>query len=130
MNSATTMDEYIKSFPEEVQLVLQNIRATVKGIVPEAEEAMKYGIPTFVFKKKNLLHFGAYQYHIGFYPTPDVIIAFKIELADYKTAKGSVQFPLTKPMPVDLITQMTEYRVVKMRENVSMKRKSNDAFTL
>lgn len=112
---AENIDEYIASFPKDVQKILKEIRATIKKAAPEAEEAIKYAIPTFVLNG-NLVHFAAFKNHIGFYPTPNGIEAFKKELAPYASAKGSAQFPLDKPLPLGLITKIVKYRV---KENLS-----------
>jgi len=107
----TSIDEYIALFPAEIQDILQKIRATIKAIVPDAVEAIKYQMPTFVFNKKNLVHFAAFKNHIGFYPTPSGIEQFKDAISIYINAKGSVQFPLNKPIPFDLIAAITAFRV-------------------
>ncbi|STO07431.1 Uncharacterized conserved protein [Exiguobacterium aurantiacum] len=109
----TTVDEYILQFPVEVQAILQTLRKLVKDISPEAEENMSYQMPTY-YLKGNLVHFAAYKNHIGFYPTPAGIDAFKDELSDYKSAKGSVQFPIDKPIPFELIKRIVEFRVSEM----------------
>lgn len=114
-NSISTIDEYISVFPEDVQKILQMIRATIQKAAPEAKEAIKYAIPTFVLKG-NLVHFAAYKNHIGFYPAPSGLQAFKEELSGYKGAKGSVQFPIDQPLPLDLIAKIVEFRV---KENLS-----------
>ncbi|MXV49989.1 hypothetical protein GS399_03325 [Pedobacter sp. HMF7647] len=120
MNSAkpTTMQEYFAEFPAEVQQLLERIRASIKAAVPEATETIGYGIPTFKLNGKNLVHFGAFKNHIGFYPTPDGIKEFEQELSQYQNAKGSVQFPLSEPFPMDLILRMTEFRKKKLLEKV------------
>lgn len=105
-----TIDEYISGFPEEIQAILQKIRATVKKAAPKAEEAIKYAMPTFVLNG-NLVHFAAFKNHIGFYPTPSGIEEFKKDLAKYASAKGSAQFPLDEPIPYALITKIVKYRV-------------------
>ncbi len=112
---ARTIDEYIAGFPPEVQEILQQIRATIKAAAPGAEETINYAIPTIVLKG-NLVHFAAYEEHIGFYPTPTGMEAFKGELSSYRGAKGSVQFPLDEPIPYDLIRRIVEFRV---RENLN-----------
>ena len=104
------IDEYIAGFPLELQQILQEIRMTIRKAAPDAEEAIKYQIPTFTLKG-NLVHFAAFKKHIGFYPTPTGIEQFKDELSVYKGAKGSVQFPLDKPMPFDLISRIVRFRV-------------------
>lgn len=108
--SATNIDEYIAGFPAATQKLLEQIRAAIKKAAPAAEEAMKYGIPTFVLNG-NLVHFAGYKAHVGFYPAPDGIKAFEKELSVYKSSKGAVQFPLDKPMPVALITKIVKFRV-------------------
>jgi uncharacterized protein YdhG (YjbR/CyaY superfamily) len=105
-----TIDTYIAGFPEDVQAILQQIRRTIHETAPEATEAISYGMPTFKLHG-NLVHFGAFKSHIGFYPVPSGVEAFKDELAAYKQGKGSVQFPLDKPMPLDLIRRIVEFRV-------------------
>jgi uncharacterized protein YdhG (YjbR/CyaY superfamily) len=118
---AKDIDEYISSFPKEVQSHLQQIRECIRHAAPEAEEVINYGIPTFVLNG-NLVHFAAYKNHIGFYPAPSGIKAFEKEVSVYKGAKGSVQFPLDKPMPLRLITKIVEFRV-KENLNKPVKRK-------
>ena len=107
---ATTIDEYIAMFPEDIQAVLQEIRATIKAAAPDAVEKISYQMPTFA-QNGNLVHFAAFTKHIGFYPVPTGIEAFKAELAVYKQGKGSVQFPLDQPMPLDLISRIVQFRV-------------------
>jgi uncharacterized protein YdhG (YjbR/CyaY superfamily) len=106
-----SIDEYIASFPSDIQEVLQSIRETVHKAAPDATEAISYQMPTFKLKGKNLVHFAAFKNHIGFYPTPNGIEEFKEELSQYKGAKGSVQFPLAQPMPYDLISRIVIFRV-------------------
>jgi len=105
-----TTDEYIAAFPPDVQKILSEVRATIRNAAPDADEAIKYGIPTFV-RGGNLVHFAAFKAHLGFYPTPSGIAAFKKELSAYTGAKGSVQFPLDKPMPLKLIARIVKFRV-------------------
>jgi len=112
--SSKTIDEYIAWFPAAVQKILKQIRAAVRKAAPEAEEAIKYGIPTFVLNE-NLVHFAAFKNHIGFYPTPSGIEAFKKELSGYKSAKGSVQFTIDEPMPLGLIEKIVKFRVKEAR---------------
>jgi Uncharacterized conserved protein len=104
------IDEYIQSFPPDVQKILELFRKVIHENAPEAEEAISYGMPTFKLNG-NLVHFAAFEHHIGFYPTPSGIEAFKEELAPYKHAKGSVQFPLDKPIPYDLVKRIVRCRV-------------------
>jgi uncharacterized protein YdhG (YjbR/CyaY superfamily) len=111
----TSIDEYIATFPEETQKKLQEIRATIKTTAPDAEEKISYQMPTF-FLKGNLVHFAAFKKHIGFYPAPTGVEKFKKELSVYAGAKGSVQFPLDKPMPHNLISKIVKFRV---KENLA-----------
>jgi uncharacterized protein YdhG (YjbR/CyaY superfamily) len=105
-----SMDEYIAGFPGEVQVILQRVRETIREAAPAATEAISYGIPTFKLYG-NLVHFAAYKKHLGFYPTPAGLQAFKAELAGYKGSKGAVQFPLDQPIPYDLIRRIVAFRV-------------------
>jgi uncharacterized protein YdhG (YjbR/CyaY superfamily) len=109
------MDEYIAAFPKNVQDILTKLRHAISESAPKAEEAISYGIPTFKLNG-NLVHFAAFKNHIGFYPTPSAIIAFKKELSSYKQAKGSVQFPMDKEIPFDVIKKIVKYRV---KQNLS-----------
>jgi len=113
-----TIDEYIRTFPEEVQNILKKMRKTIQEAAPEGKEAISYQIPTFTLNG-NLVHFAAYKNHIGFYPTPSGIEAFKEELSQYKSAKGSVQFPIDKPVPYNLVKKIVLFRV---KENLKKKR--------
>jgi len=105
----TNIDAYIAAFPRDVQALLQQVRSAIRSGAPGATEAIKYGIPTFVLGE-NLVHFGAFKQHIGFYPTASGIAAFREALSGYKGAKGSVQFPFDQPLPLALIEQITRYR--------------------
>ena len=115
------IDEYIAAYPGEIQKLLHEIRATIRKAAPEAEERISYAMPTFTLNG-NLVHFAAYKNHIGFYPVPSGIDAFKEELSDYKGAKGSVQFPIDKPMPLQLIADIVKYRVQENLEKGKKKR--------
>lgn len=108
----TTIDEYILNFPPEVQEILRNFRRVIKEAAPEAEERMSWQMPTF-YLHGNLVHFAAHKNHIGFYPAPSGIENFKDELSEYKGAKGSVQFPLKKPMPYELISRIVKFRAAE-----------------
>lgn len=114
-----TMDEYIKTFPEDVQSILEKMRQTIRKAAPEAVESISYQMPTFKLNGKNLVHFAAWKNHIGFYPIPSGIEAFKKELSQYKGAKGSVQFPIDKPVPYDLVRKIVIFRV---KENLKKKK--------
>src|SRR5918993_2967826 len=115
-NKFQTIDEYIKTFPEDVQIILEKIRQTIRKAAPEAEEAISYGIPAFRLNGRGLVYFGAWKNHIGFYPTPSGIEAFKKELARFKQEKGSVQFPLDKPISIGLLKKIVRYRVTEILE--------------
>lgn len=114
------IDEYIADFPRDVQRLLKQIRAAIKRAAPDAEEAIKYRMPTFVLNE-NLVHFAGYKNHIGFYPTPSGITAFQEELSQYKGAKGSVQFPLDQPLPLKLIEKIVKFRVAEARAKAKAK---------
>lgn len=111
MKQYSSIDAYIADFPDDVQTILQKVRVTIANAAPEAVETIAYGIPTFKLNGKNLVHFGGYKTHIGFYPAPSGIEAFKNETAAYETGKGTLQFSLDKQIPYDLITKITKYRV-------------------
>ncbi|HSU54912.1 MAG TPA: DUF1801 domain-containing protein [Candidatus Dormibacteraeota bacterium] len=119
---ARNIDEYIAGFPRDVQETLQRIRAIIRDVAPDAEEAIKYQVPTFVLHG-NLVHFAGFQKHIGFYPTPSAMEAFGPKLAAYERAKGSVQFPLNKPVPFDLIRKMVEFRVKESRDKMDARKR-------
>lgn len=115
-----TIDEYIQLFPKDIQHILKDLRQTIRDAAPEAEETINYQMPTFTLDG-NLVHFAAFKNHIGFYPTPTGIEAFKDELAPYKGAKGSVQFPIDQPLPLPLIRRIVEYRVKENKERKQKK---------
>jgi uncharacterized protein YdhG (YjbR/CyaY superfamily) len=114
------IDDYIAPFPKDIQAKLQKIRATIKKAAPKAEEAIKYQMPTFTLNG-NLVHFAAYKNHIGFYPAPSGIEAFKKELAAYESGKGTLRFALDKPIPFGLISKVVKFRVKKNLEKASTK---------
>ena len=118
-----TIDEYIASFPDDAQQALRQVRATVREAAPDAVETIKYTMPTYVLHG-NLVYFAAHKNHIGFYATPAGNVAFAEELAPYKTGKGSIQFPLDKPMPLSLIDKMVRYRVQENSEKLERKKKA------
>ncbi len=111
-----TIKSYIATFPEEVQAKLFEIREIIQSVAPECEEVINYGIPTFKMHDKNLVHYGGFKKHIGFYPTPSGIIEFKDQLSAYNGSKGSVQFPLGQPLPVYLIQQIVRFRLKEMTQ--------------
>jgi len=115
------IDQYIANFPIETQKLLQQIRETIHKAVPEAKEVISYGMPAF---KQNtvLVYFAGYAKHIGFYPTGSGIEAFKEEFAQYKWSKGAVQFPLNKPLPLDLITRITKFKAERDLEKAKKKK--------
>jgi uncharacterized protein YdhG (YjbR/CyaY superfamily) len=110
-SAANSVDEYIAEFPPETQKVLEELRALIKASAPGATETISYAIPTFDLNGKHLVHFAGYKNHIGFYPVPSALEAFKEELKPYKSGKGSAQFPLGQPLPMDLIRRIVEFRV-------------------
>lgn len=114
-NKPETIDEYIALHPLKVQELLQKIRTVIKDAAPEAKEAIKYQLPTFVLNG-NLVHFGAFKNHIGLYPAPSGISVFKQELSVYESGKGSIQFPMDKEIPFDLISKIVKFRVQENRE--------------
>lgn len=120
-NSATDIDSYIADFPKEVQKLLQQLRTTINKAAPGATETIKYAIPTF-YLNGNLVHFAAYKNHIGFYPTPSGIKKFEKELSHYKGAKGSVQFPIDAPLPLDLVKKIVAFRVTESMQNSKAKK--------
>src|SRR6266498_945604 len=109
-SSPGTIDEYIEGFPNDIQAILKKMRRTIRKAAPGAQETIKYQMPTFTLNG-NLVHFAAFKNHIGFYPVPTGIEKFKKELSVYEGAKGSVQFPLDKPIPYDLISKIVMFRV-------------------
>jgi uncharacterized protein YdhG (YjbR/CyaY superfamily) len=116
------IDEYIAGFPPHVREILEKLRMTIGQAAPDAEEKISYQLPTFALKG-NLVHYGASKKHIGFYPTSTGIEKFKNELSDYEGGKGSVQFPLDKPIPFDLISEIVEFRVKENLDRAEAKRK-------
>lgn len=103
-----SIDEYIATFPDHIQAILQELRATIRAAAPDAQEKISYQMPTFALKG-NIVHFAAWKNHIGFYPAASGMEAFDDELARYERSKGSVHFPLDQPLPLDLITRMVQH---------------------
>ena len=123
-----SIDDCIKTFPEATRKKLEQIRSLIQKAAPKATETISYGIPTFQLEG-NLVHFSGYKNHIGFYPGAAGIANFKKELSVYKGAKGSVQFPLDKPLPTALITKIVKFRVKENLEKAALKKKSNTKST-
>jgi len=123
-NSPENIDDYLENFPPQIQEILKELRSTIKRAAPDADEKISYQMPTF-YQKGNLVHFAAYKNHIGFYPAPSAILLFKNELSEYKNAKGSIQFPLDKPLPLDLITRIVTFRVNENIKKAELKTKKS-----
>jgi len=122
-DAPASIDAYIAAFPPDVQVILRQIRATVRANAPDAQETINYQIPTFTLRGRNLVHFAAFKNHIGFYPTPSGMTHFREALAGYKGAKGSVQFPLAGPMPYELIAEIVRFRVEEVETGVKGKKR-------
>lgn len=122
-NKFSNVDEYIDSFPKAVTALLKQIRQTIMQVAPQADEAISYGMPAYKLKGKPLVYFAAFKTHIGFYATPTGHSEFSKELAHYKQGKGSVQFPLDKPMPLDLISNIVAFRVKENLEHAKTAKK-------
>jgi len=118
-----SFDEYILDFPVEVQDLLNQVRSTIKQAAPYAEESISYGMPAYKTYGKPLVYFAGFKNHIGFYAMPTGHAEFAKELSKYKQGKGSVQFPIDQPMPLDLIFQIVEFRVVENMEKAKAKKK-------
>jgi uncharacterized protein YdhG (YjbR/CyaY superfamily) len=108
------VEAYIQGFPEDIQLILRNIRRCIQVAAPDAVEQIAYGMPAYKMNKKPLVYFAAFKKHIGFYATPSGHQAFQKDLLKYKQGKGSVQFPLDHPIPYELIAQMVRFKVLEM----------------
>lgn len=107
----TTIDQYIKTFPKDVQSILQGIRQTVRQAAPEAVETISYQMPTFKLNGRFLVSFAAWKHHVGMYPIPSGTEAFKKKILEYKGAKSTARFPMEKPVPEGLVTQLVRFRV-------------------
>ena len=112
-STAQTIDEYIAGFPPETQKVLEEMRSLIRAAAPGATETISYAIPTFDLNGRHLVHFAGYAKHVGFYPVPSAMEAFKEELEPYRSGKGSAQFPLGQPLPTDLIRRIVAFRVAE-----------------
>ena len=124
-NQIKDIDSYIATCPVEIQKTLQVLRKTIQISAPEATEKMSYAMPTF-FYNGNLVHFAAYKNHIGFYPAPSGIEAFKNELTKYKTSKGAIQFPIEEKLPFDLIEKIVKFRVIENKEKAQGRARTTD----
>jgi uncharacterized protein YdhG (YjbR/CyaY superfamily) len=113
------VDEYISAFPENTREILEKVRTTIRKAAPDAEESIAYGMPAYKLFKRPLVYFAGFRNHIGFYATPTGHSEFSEELSEYKQGKGSVQFPIDDPMPLDLISRITKFRVKENLENHS-----------
>lgn len=119
-----TIDEYIASFPPEVQEKLRSIRAVIHATVPDAEETIRYAIPTFRLNGRNLVHFAGFRDHISFFPTASGVNHFRGELSPYTISKGTIRFPLDEPMPLDLVERITHFRAEEIRSRKPKKKKA------
>ncbi len=121
-SKAANIDGYIAGFPEHTQHLLQQIRATIKQSAPDAEEMISYAIPTFKLKGRPLIYFAGYKNHVAVYPVPRENEAFQKELSAYKGGKGTVQFPLGKPLPLKLITKILKFRMKEFNNKTERKK--------
>ena len=119
----TSIDEYIADFSEDIQSLLNQVRSTIKQAAPDADESIGYGMPAYKTHGRPLVYFAAFKNHIGFYATPTGHAEFAMELSKYKQGKGSVQFPIDQPMPLKLIAQIVEFRVIENQEKAKAKSK-------
>lgn len=119
----TNIDEYIKLFPEDIQAKLKQLRELIKELAPEAVEAISYQMPTFKLNGKNLVHFAAFKNHIGFYPLPSGVEAFKEETKDFVTSTGAIQFPHNQPLPISIIKKIVLFRIQENKEKTSSYKK-------
>ena len=118
-SGADAIDDYIAQFPPSTQVALNEMRALIRASAPEATERISYAMPTFDLNGRHLVHFAGFKNHVGFYPIPSAIEAFREELAPYKSGKGSAQFPLGRPLPADLIRRIVEFRVEENERKTS-----------
>ncbi len=119
-----TIDDYIAGFPEHIQAILQEIRLTIASAAPEASERISYAMPTFALEG-NLVHFAAFKNHIGFYPTSSGTAKFQTEISRFKNSKGAIQFPISQPVPFDLIAQIVKFRLEENLAKAASKAKKN-----
>ena len=117
-----SLDEYIATFPKNVQEILKSLRQAIKETAPQAQETISWRMPTFKLNG-NPLFFAAFKKHIGLYPGPEAIVAFKERLSVYKTSKGAIQFPIDKPLPLELIKEIVTFR---LKESTSRPKKGSN----
>lgn len=122
--SPNDIDEYIACFPIDIRVILRQLRTAISNAAPDATEKISYQMPTFYFYG-NLVHFAAYKNHIGFYPAASGIAAFSKEIETYKNSKGAVQFPIDKPLPLDLIVKIVKFRIAENLERARAKKQKN-----
>lgn len=122
-NISSTVDEYIAGFPEDIQTILNQVRSTIRQMAPDADESIGYGMPAYKLHGRPLVYFAAFKNHIGFYATPTGHAEFANELAIYKQGKGSVQFPVDRPIPFELIARIVAFRAAENLQKVKSKRK-------
>ncbi|MGE5379418.1 MAG: iron chaperone [Candidatus Saccharibacteria bacterium] len=127
--TAENVDAYIRTFPEDVQVKLQQLRKAIRESAPDAEEGISYGMPGYKLNGHPLAYFAAFKHHIGFYPTPSGMAAFEKELARYKQGKGSVQFPLDEPVPVELVKKMVRSRIEENKEKKARRKEAKQKRT-
>lgn len=127
MTKPTDINQYIAGFPKETQVKMEQVRSIIKKTAPGAEEAISYGIPAFRLYNRYLIYFAGFKNHIGLYPAPVNSEIFKKELSGYKTGKGSVQFPLDKPIPLSLVTKIVKFRAKENEEKLNAKKASKPA---
>jgi uncharacterized protein YdhG (YjbR/CyaY superfamily) len=123
----STIDQYIRTFPKAVQATLEKFRRTIKRAAPDAEEAISYQMPTFKLKG-NLVHFAAFKNHIGFFPGPTGVVVFKKESSAYETSKGTIRFPMDKPLPLSLVTKVMKVRVKENLDWAAKKKKKGAGY--
>jgi len=117
-----SIDEYIATFPDDVQKVMEQLRRTIKAAAPEAEEKISYQMPTFTLNGKYLVYFAGWKTHISFYGAPRGNVEFKEDLSAYEAGQGTLKFPLDKPIPLDLITEIVKFRAVENRKRIDKKK--------
>jgi len=117
-----SIDEYIATFPEDVQKIMQQLRTTIKAAAPEAEEKISYNMPTFMLNGKYLVYFAGWKNHIAFYGAPRGDPEFTEDLSVYETGKGTLQFPYDTPLPLDLITKIVKFKAAENRKRIDKKK--------